>query len=193
MILLTACDAPDERPADIVPEPEAAPEQAFWDRLSALCDQAFAGEPVSLRPGDDSFDGKDIIMDVRHCEDSRILIPLHVGDDRSRIWIFERRADGLTLKHDHRGPDGDPQDITGYGGKTDLSGADGRREFPVDAETVAMLPNAVGGVWTVEIEAGESFAYQVHRKGAEHVFRIRFDLTEPVEAPPAPWGWSAVR
>jgi hypothetical protein len=43
-------------------------------------------------------------------------------------------------------------------------------------------------VWTVEVHPGEAFVYALRREGTDRRFRMRFDLTRPVAAPPAPWG-----
>jgi hypothetical protein len=43
-------------------------------------------------------------------------------------------------------------------------------------------------VWTVEIVPGEMFVYALRREGTDRRFRIEFDLTRAVAAPPAPWG-----
>jgi len=41
--------------------------------------------------------------------------------------------------------------------------------------------------WAMEIEPGEAFVYELSRPGGR-LFRVRFDLTRTVAAPPAPWG-----
>lgn len=33
------------------------------------------------------------------------------------------------------------------------------------------------------------FIYQLTRTGSDRRFRVEFDLTRPVPAPPAPWGF----
>ena len=44
-------------------------------------------------------------------------------------------------------------------------------------------------VWAVEVIPGRTFAYELRRPN--RFFRVEFDLTKPVAAPPAPWGASA--
>lgn len=47
------------------------------------------------------------------------------------------------------------------------------------------MPN----VWLMQIDPGERFSYYVRRLATERYYHFEFDLTEPVDAPPAPWGW----
>ena len=65
-----------------------------------------------------------------------------------------------------------------------------RAEFPVDAYSIDMfqregLTASVTNVWAMEI-TDNMFAYELSREN--RFFRVEFDLTEPVPAPPAPWG-----
>ena len=41
-------------------------------------------------------------------------------------------------------------------------------------------------VWALEIVPQRHFVYELARAG--RLFRVEFDLTRPVAAPPAPWG-----
>ncbi|MEL6530650.1 MAG: hypothetical protein AAFQ27_11860, partial [Pseudomonadota bacterium] len=148
-----------------------------------------------------------IESEIDPCSDAKISIPFHVeldGEwDRSRTWVITRNdAGGLRLKHDHRHKDGEPDEVTMYGGDTDSAGANSSQSFPVDAESIALfersdLTASVTNVWTVEVdpvdEAGGTFAYQLQRteeQGApeDRFFRVEFDLSEEVAAPPAAWG-----
>lgn len=133
-------------------------------------------------------------MHVRECGDSELRIPFHVGDDRSRTWVLTRRADGLRLKHDHRHADGSPDATTMYGGDTRDAGSERRQEFPVDAESVALfraqgLQASLTNTWAMEIQPESEFVYELSRPGGR-LFRVSFDLTQPIPAPPAPWGTS---
>ncbi len=165
---------------------------AFWDQLTELCGQAFAGEMTGFsRPSDDSWLGREVIMHVRECTGEEIRIPLHVGENRSRTWIVSRTADGFRLKHDHRHDDGTEDDVTWYGGHTTDPGRAWRQTFPVDDFSKALflahgLEVSVGNFWSMEVHPGEKFAYELVREG--RIFRAEFDLTAPVDAPPAPWG-----
>jgi hypothetical protein len=78
-----------------------------------------------------------------------------------------------------------------YGGDTSDAGTATRQEFPEDAESKALferegLAASLGNVWALEIEPGVRYAYELARPG--RLFRVEFDLTRPVAAPPAPWG-----
>ena len=162
--------------------------------MSALCGKAFAGHIVADRPaptGADPFAGKPLVMHVRECSGDTIRIPFHVGDDRSRTWVLTRTADGLRLKHDHRHEDGSADAVTMYGGDTVDAGTPLRQQFPVDAESRAMFTRegrsvSNTNVWAMEVVPQRSFVYELAREG--RLFRVEFDLTRPVEAPPAPWG-----
>jgi hypothetical protein len=62
----------------------------------------------------------------------------------------------------------------------------------VDAESIASFETAgltasVTNVWALELEPGVRFTYELARP-AGRLFRVEFDLTRPVEPPPAPWG-----
>lgn len=49
-------------------------------------------------------------------------------------------------------------------------------------------PEASTNVWTVEVVPGNLFAYALRREDTDRRFRVEFDLSQPVPAPPAPWG-----
>ncbi len=138
--------------------------------------------------------------------------------DRSRTWVITRTSiphmngngrtqTGLRLKHDHRHEDGTSDAVTMYGGDTvpsdDGAGTARIQSFPVDAESIEMfgregLTASVTNVWSVEVDPagteGARYIYQLKRTaegGApeDRLFRVEFDLTNEVEAPPAAWGW----
>lgn len=166
---------------------------AFFQRLSALCGKSFAGKLAVFNETDiESFSGP-AVMHVRECSKEQIKIPFHVGENRSRTWLITRVGDGLRLKHDHRHEDGSSDALTMYGGDTaaGVSGSQMRQEFPADAESKAMfeaggLAVSVDNVWAVEVDPGRQFAYELKRPNRH--FRVEFDLTRDVPAPPPPWG-----
>ena len=166
----------------------AAAQDAFWARLTALCGNAYRGELAEGNESDSLFRRVALVMHVRECAPTEIRIPFHAGDDRSRTWVLTRTADGLRLKHDHRHADGGEDRVTQYGGDTRDAGTAERQEFHADAHTAALIPAASANVWTVEVVPGERFAYALRREGTDRRFRVAFDLTAPVAAPPAPWG-----
>lgn len=173
-----------ERPAPLA----ATPQDAFWLNLSSECGQAFAGRLTDGNDTDSLMRQSDLVMHVRSCTDSVIRVPFHVGTDRSRTWVFTRTADGLRLKHDHRHEDGSEDAVTQYGGDTRNVGTATSQAFPADAETATIVPTAATNVWTVEIVPGERFVYALRREGTDRFVRVEFDLTTPIDTPPAPWG-----
>ena len=74
--------------------------------------QAFAGQLLEYNESDIELLGQDMVMHVRECGDAEVRIPFHIGDDRSRTWVFTRTTDGIRLKHDHRHEDGSEDDIS---------------------------------------------------------------------------------
>lgn len=204
-VALAACSQPaSETPAvaERAPAADAAEsttvdsQQAFFDRISALCGQAFEGNVLTDRPGatgPDPFRDQPLTMHVRDCSAQEIRIPFHVGDDRSRTWIVTRTDEGLRLKHDHRLKDGSDDPVTMYGGDTVNTGSADRQEFPVDVFSQEMFTRegmdvSNTNVWAIEIEPEQSFVYELARTDQDRMFRVGFDLTKPVATPPAPWG-----
>ena len=170
---------------------------AFFAGLLALCGQAFEGRMTTNDPADAAMGAQRLVMHVRECTDDEIRIPFHVGADRSRTWVVTRTASGLRLKHDHRHDDGSSDVLTMYGGDTATPGSATRQDFPVDAESIALFIRegravSTTNTWTLESRAGREFAYGLSRPAAGNNparrFRVEFDLSRPVPAPPAPWG-----
>lgn len=170
---------------------------AFFTGLLALCGQAFEGRMTTNDPADAAMGAQRLVMHVRECKDDEIRIPFHVGADRSRTWVVTRTAAGLRLKHDHRHDDGSSDVLTMYGGDTAAPGSATRQDFPVDAESIALFIRegravSTTNTWTIEHRKGRLFAYGLARPAAGNNparrFRVEFDLTKPVPAPPAPWG-----
>ena len=138
-------------------------QDAFWISLRSLCGGAFEGRITQDTTSSPDFAGKRLVMHVRQCEDGRILVPFHVGDDRSRTWVFTRTRDGLRLKHDHRHSDGSEDDLTQYGGDTLNAGTSSVQEFHADAHTARMLPAAATrrcgcGDWLTGHQSGSRYA-----------------------------------
>jgi hypothetical protein len=162
------------------------PADEFLAALRARCGQAFEGRVIDPQAVDTAFARERLVMHVRSCGDT-VRVPFHVGENRSRTWVFTRTAEGLRLKHDHRHEDGSEDRVTQYGGDSRATGTATKMEFAVDEFTKQLIPAARTNVWTVEITATE-FVYQLTREGTDRRFRVVFDLTKPVAVPPAPWG-----
>lgn len=163
--------------------PQAQPADQFFARLQALCGQRFAGRVATTDPADSAFAGKALVMHVRDCTATQVLIPFSVGEDRSRTWVITRTATGLRLKHDHRHADGAEDDLSQYGGDTTTRGTAGRQDFPADAFSRTLFlakgnPASIDNVWAMEIEPGVLFAYELRRPNRH--FRVEFDLGRPL-------------
>ncbi|HEX7151655.1 MAG TPA: hypothetical protein VF618_09225 [Thermoanaerobaculia bacterium] len=160
----------------------------LWRELQSLCGQAFEGRMVEgTEPSDTAFAKERMVMHVRGCTADEIRIPFHVGENRSRTWVITRTPAGLRLKHDHRHEDGSEDRVTQYGGDTRT--ADGLTlDFYADAHTAQLLPAAATNIWTLAIDPKRTFTYGLRREAQGRRFRVEFDLTRPVAAPPAPWG-----
>jgi hypothetical protein len=175
-IALSACAS--------LPAGRAPQQDAFMANLNALCGQRFVGQVVSTDAADADFRSKRLIMHVRDCSADEVRIPFHVGDDASRTWVIRRNSNGgLTLKHDHRDPQGNPDGLHWYGGDTVSVGTAERQEFLVDQESIDLFNagNAsvsTTNVWAVEVHPGAVFAYELRR--ANRHFRVEFDLTDPL-------------
>lgn len=165
-------------------------QEEFWTELRAHCGRAYEGRVAlsSGSAGDTAMAGKRMVMHVRDCESDVIRIPFHVGEDRSRTWVLTRTSSGLRLKHDHRHRDGTHDTITQYGGDSRGPGTARSQTFPADAHTISLNPIYRTNEWTMEIHPGR-FIYNLVRVGTDRRFRVEFDLTRAVPAPPAPWGW----
>ncbi len=167
----------------------AQPADAFFNNLAAHCGKSYAGKVVSTDAADADFASQPLVMQVRECSDDVLRVPFHVGDDHSRTWVVTRTEEGLRLKHDHRHEDGSEDTVTQYGGDSGAITA-ARAEFPVDQFSIDLfqregLTASVTNVWAMEV-TDAIFAYELSREN--RFLRVEFDLTEPVDAPPAPWG-----
>jgi hypothetical protein len=169
----------------------STPQDQFFANLTALCGQSFEGRVVTTEAADSAFAGQRLVMQVRECSANEIRVPFHVGEDRSRTWLITRTGEGLRLKHDHRHEDGSEDTLTQYGGDTANAGTAERQEFPADQHSRDLfvannIPQSVTNVWAVEVHPGRTYVYELRRPNRH--FRVEFDLTRPVPAPPAPWG-----
>lgn len=165
----------------------ALPGASLWNAIEPLCGQAFAGRMTEgTDPTDEAFGSQAMVMHVSECSDTEIRIPFHVGENRSRTWVLTRGEDFFRLKHDHRHEDGQPDEITQYGG--DAVDAGGLSvDFPADRYTAEMLPAAATNIWTIAIEPGETFSYALRREEQGRRFKVEFDLSKPVPPPPPAW------
>ncbi len=159
----------------------------FWAKLHQLCGQAFEGQLIAS-PGGHMADER-LLMHVRDCGEERIRIPFVVGDNLSRTWVLTRIDGRIELRHDHRHPDGSPEEVTMYGGLSPNRGSANAQIFPADDRTLDSLADNYPNVWLMEVHPGEKFVYYVRRLATERHYHVEFDLTTTIEPPPAPWGW----
>ena len=162
--------------------------EKFWKQLETHCGKSYEGIITAGAVEGDGFTGKKLLMHVRSCEKNTIRIPFFVGEDKSRTWVLSMNSDKiLSLKHDHRNPDGREEIITQYGGQSSNVGLENLQMFPADAHTTAILPAAATNVWWFTIE-DKNMTYNLRRIGSDRVFTVVFDLTKTVATPSAPWG-----
>lgn len=198
LLALAACiDGPEpDIQAEYAPSPrgvddQVPPEQeAFWARLLEHCGNAYSGEVADATPYYEGVGEADrVVAHFLDCSGDRIHIPLHLDDDHSRNWILTRAEGTIRLKHDHRHEDGTEEEISQYGGDAPVPGLGHRQIFPADAHTARILPERADNFWFMDFMDEETFAYGVHWPLHGHSIRIEFDLTDPVEIPPDPWGY----
>lgn len=163
----------------------------FMQNIAQHCGKAFEGKVVVDNQPSSAFDAK-LVMFVRRCTDAELQIPFYVGDNASRTWIIKKTGSGLSLKHDHRHKDGSHDAVTMYGGHTLDAGFQQIQSFPADQYSKELfaaqgLPQSLTNVWQMYIYP-DVFSYRLVREGRE--FRVDFDLTKPVTAPAAPWGYA---
>lgn len=171
--------------------PSITTHNAFFDSVKALCGKAFTGTVTVDNDPAGSFSDQTLIMHVRHCTETQLQIPFHVGKDASRTWLITKTGSGLSLKHDHRHEDGSEDALTQYGGHTVDAGWPQVQSFPADQFSKELfvenaIPQSVGNTWQMYIYP-DRFTYRLVREGRE--FRVDFDLTQPIEPPPPPWGY----
>lgn len=168
--------------------------QAFWQALASHCGQAYAGKLVVKRTDrpDILAGNEQLLVHFRECKPELLALPFHIGKadgswDRSRTWRFTWHSSQLELRHDHRLPNGEPDDTnTMYGGFSMTLGDDQVQRF-LYTERRAENGDKLG--WQIEIIANERYSYGTF-SGDSWTWRIDFDLSQPLsELPPAPWGF----
>ena len=169
----------------------SAEQLEFWERMEANCGNAYAGELADATPyyAADFEQVDQIRIHIRECSDELIHTSLHVNDDHSRNLMLTRVDGTLQLKHDHRYEDGTEEEISQYGGLAPKPGLTRRQIFEADDHTAEILPDRFDNFWFLDFMDDHTFAYGVHWPKHGHSIRLEFDLTETIEAPPAPWGY----
>jgi hypothetical protein len=135
----------------------------FMATLKTMCGQRFEGGQTFAVDPDNGFANKTISTEVI-CSATDVRMPVKVGEDRSRTWIFTRPAAGLELRHDHRHADGTPDKVTMYGGMAQAGGIARSQAFLADAYTAKLVPGADTNLWTVTLsEDGTVLTYRLER------------------------------
>ena len=161
----------------------------FLENLKAHCGQSYEGVITAGGMEGDGFFGERLTMIVLSCEENRIRIPFHVGENLSRTWIITKMPCGkLQLKHDHRLPDGTDDPVTMYGGLATHTGTANIQIFPADQETLDLLDYTIGNIWWITVDE-KTFTYNLRRVHTDRLFTVTFDLKNPIEKQPEPWGW----
>ncbi|MEM7082158.1 MAG: hypothetical protein AAF465_05450 [Pseudomonadota bacterium] len=153
----------------------------FWEALKTLCHGRFRGQlTIGTEESDRDFGLADLTMKARQCQPDAIDIGFKADEDDSRTWMFRRVDGAISLHHRHLDKSGQPDATSGYGGTTANQGNPIRQEFPADKNTGSLIPAAATNVWAIEIMPGESFAYELQRIEEQRMFRVVFDLTNPL-------------
>lgn len=191
---LAACAGPGERPPPGEEAPNALeiPQAAWWSRMMEHCGNTYEGGLVVAPEGDEMLRGDELLLvHFRECSEEELRLPFHIEEgpgewNRSRTWIFTRTGEGLHLDHDHRQPDGSPDEVTHYGGHSMGEGTPTQQVF-LFTDYDEYDPDGPHRGWRVEVEPHSRYTYGTFR-GEGWRFRVDFDLSRPVAAPPAPWG-----
>jgi hypothetical protein len=156
-------------PDTVQPAGTADVHRAFLANLAQQCGLAFRGEVLDVPPDDVGFAGDPaLIMHIRECSPDEVRIPVFVGDDRSRMWIFTHTGGGIDLRHDHRHEDGRSEPTTFYGAfvsDTPIAlqpPSATRHEFK-------RVQNELNSGWVVEILPGERYTYGNHEDRRTHL------------------------
>ncbi len=167
----------------------------FWNGMLDLCGRAFPGKLIAGDAREAEWRSQPVVLHVPHCSPSTIGMAIHVGEDRSRGWMVSRTAGGLDLRHVISKPDGEPADLSGYGGSADYEGSEGMMTFHADERSQQLFidaeqSEAAETVWTLELKAGETLTYtMIH---PDRQFGVEFSLGNSVQTPPDPWAVAPV-
>ncbi len=182
-IFAISCGSPNQNGKNTTKEKEPTVfenQLAFLNNLASLCGKSFSGKEAYIEEGRESWAHKKFVMHVTLCEDDRVHIPFHLDDDKSRTWKFIMEDERLRFQHDHRHPDGTPEDQNLYGGFADSTGNAYWQNFPSDEHTLNMLDDGHFRQWRVILTEDLSLlSYQLYYD-EKLIFQADFDLTQPI-------------
>ena len=145
----------------------------FMATLQSMCGARFEGALAYAIDPKNDYVGKKMSTEII-CTGADVRLPVLVGEDRSRTWIFTRTRTGLDLRHEHRHPDGTPDAVTMYGGLANDAGSALSQSFLADTITFGLFPGSETNVWTTSFSAdGSVLTYHLDRHAKP---RIEFVL-----------------
>lgn len=153
--------------------------ELFFERLKAFDGQTVEGETdLILGSANDEMANAKLVLRFQTHSDKEIRVPFQVDENFSRTWILTRSDEGLLLKHDHRQPDGTPDEVTNYGGWATSDGTAARQFFLADEETRKLFPHADDTAgWSLEIAPEQDRLLYFVTNKSEVRYRAVFDLS----------------
>jgi len=157
----------------------------FQTHLHSLCGKTFMGQVTSTDPQDEDWRKEALALGPVTCpDDNTTVLPLAVGDDKSRVWTLtlQDAGEALDFRHAHTLKDGSPDPVTGYGGiATNDNSTSTRAVFPVDEYSKANfkengLEASMTNTWSIDVVPGKKMTYKLERENRNFV--AEFDLIE---------------
>lgn len=167
-LLYSACGSENGAEMSSESEVEQKVHVQFFENISSLCGETFAGESTYPDDPDHALVDTELRAHISSCEEERIEVDFYRDDDTwHATWIVDKREDGLHLYHEHIGDnayeDGE-EPLTGYGGYADGRGQGFIQYFPADEHTTEILPEAATNVWSIEyVEEEDKLVYYLER------------------------------
>jgi hypothetical protein len=154
-------------------------QKEFLENLKTLCGNSYSGVVVHPETPPRGFTDP-LVAHFTVCEDNVVHIPFHVGENTSRIWMLTMSDEGLLFKHDHRHPDGTPENMTDYGGWANEEGTPLIQRFPADEYTISLRESLKSHIWVIELsEDLSTYSYSLYLYENLY-FRADFDLVNPI-------------
>lgn len=155
-------------------------QRQFFQALSSLCGESYSGEVAFPEEPPEGFTDP-LVAHFTGCDDDKVHILFHVGENTSRTWMFEVKEEGLHFKHDHRHSDGTPERMTDYGGWADERGDEFGQYFPADEHTISLRDNLRSHIWKMEVSDDMSILSYSLYLYENLYFRADFYLTTTID------------